>query len=275
MPELPEVETIKRGLELRIVDRTILLITVRNPNLRRRVPTPALRAAAGAKVTSIRRRAKYLIFELDTQRAILIHLGMSGRLSLVAPETPLSKHDHLLFGFEGDIELRYHDVRRFGLVLLLSFAELAVHPLLSHLGPEPLGRGFTTDYLKAKAAKRKIPVKSYLMNSRIVVGIGNIYVNEILFAAGIHPLQPVGEILETEWDALRTAVRKVLRTAIGRGGTTLKDGQFRNASGELGYFQQKLCVYDREGEPCVNCAAEIVRITLCNRSTYYCPICQG
>jgi len=274
MPELPEVETIRRGLQMAICGRTIKQIIVRNPNLRVRVNKQNLNQAVNRSITAINRRAKYLLFKLDDEAHLLIHLGMSGRVSLTRSTDTLLKHDHLIFTFNCDLELRYNDTRRFGLVQYIEPGHLEECQFISKLGPEPLGEDFTVGYLSQKAINRTLPVKKFLMDSRIVVGLGNIYVNEVLFSAGISPLRPAGEITLKEWKNLRNVIRRVLRNAIRLGGTTLADGQYRNVSGELGYFQQTLKVYDRENQQCYNCSENIVRTTLSGRSTYTCKNCQ-
>ena len=270
MPELPEVETTRRGLLPHLVGRTVSDVVVRNPNLRWPVPGDLRRRVRGEKVLAVRRRGKYLLFDFPKGH-LLIHLGMSGRLSLVQDSAPARRHDHFDLLFGAHRALRLTDPRRFGAVLWLPDPAEG-HALLSGLGLEPLEPGFDGKALHARARGRRIAVKQFLMNGRIVVGVGNIYANEALFAAGIHPLRSVARISLARWTRLAAAIRTTLDRAIEAGGTTLRD--FAGADGQLGHFQLQCAVYGREGEPCPRCGARIRAIRQGQRSTFFCPGCQ-
>jgi formamidopyrimidine-DNA glycosylase len=268
MPELPEVETTLRGVSPHLVGRTVREVTVRDRRLRWPV-SKDIHALEGRRVTGARRRGKYLLF--DTQAGtLMIHLGMSGALRIADPETPWRRHDHVAFLLDSGKQLRFHDPRRFGVVLLVAAPE--AHPLLAGLGPEPLEEGFDAAYLKKVCKGRAAPIKAVIMDSRIVVGVGNIYACEALFMAGIHPQAAAGKVSLPRLEKLVGAIREVLLASIEMGGTTLRD--FLNEKGEPGYFAQALRVYDREGEPCRNCGAPVKRIVMSNRSTFFCPKCQ-
>lgn len=269
MPELPEVETTRRGIAPHIQGRRLNGAVVRQPKLRYEVPAELDRYIEGRIVEAVERRGKYLLLRFD-RGGLLIHLGMSGSLRLVPADSPPRTHDHLDILFEGRC-LRFHDPRRFGLVLW-SDGDPADHPLLARLGPEPLSDGFSVDYLQGIAAHRRIAVKSLIMDSHIVVGVGNIYANEALFVAGIHPLRRSDRIAAPRYGALVDAIRAVLSRALEEGGTTLRD--FVREDGEPGYFAQQLKVYGRTGEPCPACGAPIAHRIVAQRSTYYCPRCQ-
>lgn len=276
MPELPEVETIRAGLAGRFSDPRLETIRVRERRLRIPVPVAALEELRGARIGSFGRRAKYLLLPTERGRTIVLHLGMSGRVLVVASGVAAERHDHVLFGLRDDgeepVELRLRDPRRFGLVDVVDTDRLGAHRLFAHLGPEPLGEEFTADYLAARADGRRAPVKSFLMDARIVVGVGNIYASEALWRAGIHPTRAAGRIARKRLEGLREAVRGVLVDAIGAGGTTLRD--FRDSNGNLGYFAIELEAYDREGSPCRRCGEPIRRIVQVGRATYYCAGCQ-
>jgi formamidopyrimidine-DNA glycosylase len=243
---------------------------VRQPSLRWPVPKGLSALLAGRRVEGLARRGKYLLLDVGTG-AVLIHLGMSGSLRLVPADTPPQKHDHLDFLFEGGQAVRFTDPRRFGAVLWTA-APPAEHPLLAHLGPEPLGPAFDGAYLWLRARGRRVAVKALLMDSRVVVGVGNIYANEALFRSRIDPRRPAGRISSLRFERLAEAVREVLTEAIAQGGTTLRD--FVAEDGRPGYFQQQLQVYGRAGRPCVRCAAALREVRLGQRSTVYCPRCQ-
>ncbi len=270
MPELPEVETTRRGLEPHLVGRRIRDVVVRNPNLRWPVPGDLSQRLRGGKIEAVRRRGKYLLFDVN-QGHLLVHLGMSGRLTIVPEELPARKHDHIDVRFEGRKALRLTDPRRFGAMLWLEGAAEG-HALLKHLGLEPLERGFTGKALHASARGRKVAVKLFLMNARVVTGVGNIYANEALFRAGVHPLRSSGRISPQRWDRIAEAVRATLKHAVEKGGTTLRD--FASADGAPGYFLAECAVYGREGKPCVKCRAPIKAVRQGQRSTFYCPRCQ-
>lgn len=270
MPELPEVETTRRGLVPHVVGRTVSDVIVRNPNLRWPVPGDLRRRMRGEKVLAVRRRGKYLLFDFPKGH-LLVHLGMSGRLSLVQDDAPVRRHDHFDLLFGAHRALRLTDPRRFGAVLWLPDPAEG-HALLNGLGLEPLERGFDGKALHERARGRRIAVKQFLMNGRIVVGVGNIYANEALFAAGIHPLRSVARISPGRWHRLAEAIRATLDRAIDAGGTTLRD--FAGADGQLGHFQLQCAVYGREGKPCPRCGAKIRAIRQGQRSTFFCPRCQ-
>lgn len=269
MPELPEVETTLRGVLPHLIGHTITEVDVRERRLRWPVPEEIDRLA-GSVFVSARRRGKYLLFNVG-RGTILVHLGMSGGLRVLDPEVAWKKHDHLALRLDSGKELRFHDPRRFGCVLFCE-GDPEEHPLLRDLGPEPLGEGFSADYLRALAHGRKVSIKQLIMNSQVVVGVGNIYACEALFLAGIHPLREAGKISGARLGRLVAAIRQVLSAAIESGGTTLRD--FLNEDGQPGYFKQSLNVYGREGETCKVCGRPIKRIVQAQRSTFYCGKCQ-
>lgn len=270
VPELPEVETVRRGVSPHLLGRVITGVTVRESRLRWPVPVDLAQRVCGQQVLGVSRRAKYLLVEFD-QGSLMIHLGMSGRLYFVAPNTPVEKHDHLDFALDSDQWLRYSDPRRFGAVLWLE-GEVGNHSLLSHLGPEPLSEDFTGDYLAARAKGRSAAIKTVLMDGRIVVGVGNIYANEALFMAGIRPDRAAGKISLARYRRLVECVQLVLQRAINQGGTTLRD--FVGGDGKPGYFKQELLVYGRAGLPCPQCRGVLKEIRQAQRSTVFCPACQ-
>lgn len=272
MPELPEVEVVCRGLRPLLVGKTLAQVRTSGLSLRLPMPEAALRCCGvGATVVEVRRRAKYLIIVLDNQVRLVIHLGMTGRLGLFPADSPLAAHDHLGVRFTDGLELRFNDTRRFGSIQLLTpEQDETVH--FAALGPEPLLEEFSADYLAGKGARRSQPVKNFLMDGRVVVGIGNIYASEILHEAGISPLKPSNQLSLEEWKALVNQSRSVLRRAIAAGGSTIAD--FANASGRPGYFQLKLKVYGRSGKACLRCGAMVAKVRLAGRSTFYCEGCQ-
>jgi len=269
MPELPEVETTCRGIAPHIIGQTIQQVIVRNPQLRWPVPENLDQTLSGLIVRSVIRRAKYLLFS-TTAGTLLVHLGMSGSLRIVSRDLPAGKHDHIDFIF-GGIVLRYNDPRRFGAVLWTN-APAETHQLLKDLGPEPLLSDFSGDLLYRLSRTRKVPVKSFIMDSHIVVGVGNIYANEALFMAGISPARQAGKVSLARYQQLAECIRVVLQHSIDQGGTTLRD--FVNEAGKPGYFKQQLRVYGRAGKPCINCQQPLTEIRLANRSTVYCSACQ-
>ncbi|MFN7960293.1 MAG: bifunctional DNA-formamidopyrimidine glycosylase/DNA-(apurinic or apyrimidinic site) lyase [Thermoanaerobaculia bacterium] len=273
MPELPEVEVLRRTLEPRLLGQRIESVEVRQVSLREPVAVVALeKAVAGRKILAVRRRSKYLLIDLEGGQTLVIHLGMSGRLTVVPAAEPLEPHEHVSFRLGSASRLRFRDPRRFGLVLALPTAELERDRHFAELGVEPFSPEFSGEGLQAAAQRRRGPVKAFLMDASVVVGVGNIYASEALFQAGVHPLRSVARISRGRWQQLAEAVRQVLARAIEEGGTTLND--FADADGQSGYFQVSLAVYDREGKPCRRCGAAIRRVVLANRSTYYCPRCQ-
>jgi formamidopyrimidine-DNA glycosylase len=270
MPELPEVETARRGISPLVAGQRIARAVVRERRLRRAIPRSFAASVAGQKINDVRRRGKYLL--LDTAGGtLIIHLGMSGSLRVVPADAPPQKHDHVDLQLSNGLALRLRDPRRFGLMVWTGDDPLA-HPLLRALGPEPLSAAFTGDVLLQRSRGRILPVKQFIMDSRVVVGVGNIYANEALFAAGIHPLRHAGEVTRAEYRALAGAIKKVLRRAIAQGGTSLRD--FVDSDGRPGYFQQQLSVYGREGEPCPRCGGAITCLRLGQRATYFCGRCQ-
>ena len=268
MPELPEVEVTRRGLAPRISGRTISGVVVREPRMRWPVPR-GLQRLAGSKVLAVRRRGKYLLVDCGAGHLIL-HLGMSGSLRVLPSGTPALKHDHfdLLLG---DRVLRLRDPRRFGAVLWTRERPEA-HPLLAHLGVEPLSRAFDADALYALTRGARVSVKQFLMDGRRVVGVGNIYASESLFRAGVSPRRRAGKVTRAECAALTREIKLTLREAIRAGGSSLRD--FVGSDGAAGYFQQRYWVYDRGGQPCRRCGTEVKRIVQGQRATYYCPRCQ-
>jgi formamidopyrimidine-DNA glycosylase len=270
MPELPEVETTRRGIEPAIVGQRIERLIVREPRLRWRVPHELAAITAGQRVTSLARRAKYLLFSLPNG-TLIVHLGMSGSLRVLSATTPALVHDHVDIVLESGMCLRFNDPRRFGCVLWTT-EDSHAHPLLRSLGPEPLSAEFTGATLARAAKGRRVAIKQLLMNGQIVVGVGNIYASEALFRAGIRPRRMAGRLKPVEFEALAKSVKQVLREAIRSGGTTLHD--YVNADGMPGYFRQKLFVYERTGEPCRMCKTPIRQFVQGQRSTYFCPTCQ-
>ena len=270
MPELPEVETTRRGLEGRIVGRSLAAWAVHNAALRWPVQLPDV--LAGKRLLSLSRRAKYLLFAFQPG-VVLLHLGMSGSLRLAAGPlgADLRRHDHVEFSFGTGRVLRFNDPRRFGCVLWQP-RQGACHPLLAHLGAEPLSEDLTGHYLKACAKGRRVAVKNFIMDSRILVGVGNIYAAEALFLAGIRPAKAAGRVSLKAYAALAEAIKQVLRQALAVGGTTLRD--FVGSDGRPGYFAQQLNVYGRAGKPCRRCGALLRGQRLGARSTVYCPSCQ-
>ncbi len=274
MPELPEVETIRRHLAAKVCGMVITGVEVRDQRLRRPVETEVLCGLVGRRMVAIGRRGKYLLVHLDDGRTLVLHLGMSGHVVLCPRGAPADKHDHVVFALDSHMELRYNDPRRFGAIMVMDDKTLGEGGGWACLGPEPLGEGLTVRYLQERAAGRRVPVKVFLMDGRVVAGVGNIYANEALYKAGIDPRRSASSLSEAEWQRVRRAIRAVLRAAIRQGGTTLRDEGFRNPAGEGGYFQVRLAVYGREGMPCQRCGLPIVRAVVAGRSTYYCPSCQ-
>lgn len=270
MPELPEVETVRRGLAPHLTGQIVTEVVVRQPRLRWPVPRELAAQLPGQTLRRVERRAKYLLLRTDAGTVIL-HLGMTGRLRLLPANTPLQKHDHADLILASGQCLRFNDSRRFG-TLLWTTEPPEQHSLLQALGPEPFDVIFSGAYLRQRAQGRTPAVKAFIMDNHIVVGVGNIYANEALFAAGISPLRPAGQITEAECERLAVAIREILAEAIQQGGTTLRD--FIGGDGERGYFQQSLRVYDRHGLPCVACGQPIQRCRIGQRATYYCPRCQ-
>lgn len=270
MPELPEVETVCRGMARVLEGRRITRVDVRRPDLRRPFPPDLAERLTGAQVTRIDRRAKYALLHTDRGDAAILHLGMSGRIRL-DPESP-EKHDHVVFETEDGHTLAFNDARRFGSLDITREDALAEHPLMAHLGPEPLGNEFNAGHLARKLAGKIMPIKLALLDQRIVAGLGNIYVCEALFGAGINPACPSGGLAVDQLERLVAEIRAVLVRAIEAGGSSLRD--YAQVNGELGYFQHEWRVYGRESEPCRQCSGPIARIVQGGRSTFYCGNCQ-
>ncbi|MCB1645455.1 MAG: bifunctional DNA-formamidopyrimidine glycosylase/DNA-(apurinic or apyrimidinic site) lyase [Pseudomonadales bacterium] len=269
MPELPEVETTRRGIEPHLLGQRIVGVLVRQPSLRWPVPDDLGQRATGQVIEQVARRAKYLLIQLPTG-SVMIHLGMSGSLRIVPGEAPLKIHDHLDILLSSGQVLRYHDPRRFGSVLWVE--DPLSHELIASLGPEPLESGFSGQHLYERSRGKKTAVKNFLMDSHIVVGVGNIYANESLFLAGIRPDKAAGKVSLAKYELLAAQVRQVLNRAISAGGTTLRD--FLREDGSPGYFKQSLHVYGRGGEPCTNCQRDLKEIRLGQRTTVFCTRCQ-
>ncbi len=270
MPELPEVETTRRGIAPHLTGHRVTRVVVRERRLRWPVPPSLPRSLTGQVIQHVGRRAKYLLLATRAGTVIL-HLGMSGSLRIVLGHEPPGKHDHVDLELDSHRILRFNDPRRFG-ALLWTRSDPSRHRLLRDLGPEPLDESFDGAYLYDSARGRRAPIKQHLMNSRVVVGLGNIYANEALFRAGIHPRRAAGRIALPRMQELTGSVKEVLRDAIELGGTTLRD--FTRSDGTPGHFQLSLDAYGRSGEPCVRCGRPIKRIVLGQRSTYYCGACQ-
>lgn len=273
MPELPEVETIRRGLEPLVKGRKVLEVTVRERRLRERVDSSSLERLRGARWTGIRRRSKFLLLDTDAGWTLLVHLGMTGRLWVAETGRPRHAHEHVVIALQGGRELRFADARRFGLVRVVRSRTIDRDRLLKRLGPEPLAEDLRAEMFYRTTRGRKQPIKSFLMDTRSLAGVGNIYACEALYRCRVHPKRAVGRIGLEVWERLLKNLRDVLQEAIAAGGTTIRD--FQNAEGDAGYFAVSLRVYGRSGEPCSRCAASIRRIVQAGRSTFYCPRCQA
>lgn len=270
MPELPEVETTRRGIAPHLVGQRVTRVTVREARLRWPVPRELARELTGQTLHAVQRRGKYLLLRADTGTVIL-HLGMSGSVRLVSSDTPAGKHEHVDIALGNGLCLRLTDPRRFG-SLHWTRADPLTHPLLADLGPEPLSDEFTGESMLARAQGRKVSVKQFLMDSHTVVGVGNIYASEALFLAGIDPRRAAGRIAARRYERLAAAIKTVLAASIEQGGTTLRD--FSGGDGKPGYFKQHLRVYGREGEPCTACGRPIRLIRQGQRASYLCTQCQ-
>jgi len=271
MPELPEVETTRRGILPHLLGRRIRALNVRESRLRWPIPAEVPSVVQGQWVRSVERRAKYILMGLD-QGTLIGHLGMSGSMRILTGNLPVPrKHDHFDLLMEEGVCLRYHDPRRFG-ALLWTDGPADEHPLLAHLGPEPLTSAFDGDGLYALARQRKTPVKSLIMDNQVVVGVGNIYANEALYAAGIHPLRPARRISKARYASLVDEIKAVLTRSIETGGTTLRD--YVNGEGTPGYFALRLNVYGKSGESCPRCREPIRTVRSGQRGTFFCPRCQ-
>ena len=269
MPELPEVETTRRGIAPYLVGQRVERLVVRQPRLRWPIPAALRKNLPGQSITAVERRAKYLLAHTEAGTALL-HLGMSGSLRILPSDAPAGPHDHVDWHLDSGKLLRFTDPRRFGSQLWQAPGR--VHPLLAGLGPEPLGAEFDGGYLWRRSRGRSAPVKSFVMDQKIVVGVGNIYAAEALFAAGIHPTRAAGSVSLARYERFAAEVRRILHYAITRGGTTLRD--FLNVDGEPGYFEQELFVYGRAGEPCKVCGNAVRSLRSGQRSTFFCRHCQ-
>ena len=270
MPELPEVETTRRGIEPHLKGKHVQQVIIRHRQLRWPVPSIIKTRLKDQKIKSITRRAKYILINTDAG-TLIIHLGMSGSLRILPADTGAEKHDHFDLVLDSGKCLRLRDPRRFGAVLWTE-ADPNQHKLIKSLGPEPLEAGFNSKYLYQQSRQRKVSIKQFIMDSKIVVGVGNIYASEALFIAGIYPTRAAGKISSSEATALVAAIKRVLRAAIKQGGTTLRD--FTRSDGAPGYFAQKLKVYGRAGEPCKKCGKSIQSKVIAQRNTYFCSSCQ-
>ncbi len=270
MPELPEVETTRLGLVPRVVGYPLERVEIRNDRLRWPVDSVALRSCLGQSITAIDRRAKYLLFFWSNQKVMLVHLGMSGSLRLSLPEAPVRPHDHVFWSLNA-LDVRYHDPRRFGSILFTG-DDWQNHPLLLHLGVEPLSSDWNEAYLWQHSRNKQVSIKALLMNQRIVVGVGNIYAQEALFAAGIYPAKPAGQLSHGDVECLVPAVTDQLQHALRVGGSSLRD--YVHGHGETGYFQLQLKVYGRKGKLCPDCGAALQTVRIVGRSTTWCPVCQ-
>ena len=269
MPELPEVETTRLGLAPHLEGRRVTAVTLRRPDLRWPIPPEIRKRLPGQRIEAVRRRAKYLLLDTAAGSALL-HLGMSGSLRVLPATTPPTLHDHVDLGLDSGRVLRFNDPRRFG--CLLWQPPGTTHDLLRDLGPEPLSEAFDGDYLFARSRGRSAPVKTFLMDQRIVVGVGNIYAAEALFAAGISPLRAAGRVSRERYRLLADAAKRILAHAIDRGGTTLRD--FIAPDGAPGYFELELLAYGRGGEPCPTCRRPLKEAAIGQRTTVWCGHCQ-
>ena len=281
MPELPEVETVRRGLQPVMEEHVISHVDVNRPDLRWPFPQNMAERLRGRTVKLLRRRSKYILADLDSGETLIIHLGMSGRMQIDLADTAkfhqdapsLQKHDHVVFHMHGGARIIFNDARRFGAMDLTGTASVEQHWLIDKLGPEPLGNQFDEAYLVSALRKKASPIKSALLDQRVLAGLGNIYVCEILFRTGISPKRKASNLSAVRVASLVPAIRDVLNEAIESGGSSLRD--HRQTNGELGYFQHNFAVYDREGEHCTNdCGSKIFRVVQSGRSSFYCPKCQ-
>jgi formamidopyrimidine-DNA glycosylase len=270
MPELPEVETTLRGIKPHIIHQEIVTVIVRQPRLRWPIPTDLKQQLEGQTLQKLTRRGKYLLFTFPTGTLIL-HLGMSGSLRVLAQAMPPQKHDHVDIGFANQIYLRFTDPRRFG-ALLFTRENPHSHSLLMHIGPEPLSQFFSGDYLWEQASGKKLPVKTFIMDGKILAGVGNIYATEALFQARLHPHKSAGKVTREQYQKLAQAIKTILQKAIKKGGTTLKD--FQHSTGKPGYFRIELQAYGRHQKPCLRCQTYLKAIRIGQRTTVFCPLCQ-
>ena len=274
MPELPEVETVVRGIRAQILDKNVTSVVLRRPALRYPIPRETTSQLPHAKVSKVYRRSKYILIDFANAQTLLLHLGMSGTITFHDLQYEFAKHDHFVLEFaESGLCMCFNDPRRFGIIDLFATAETAQNRYLKILGPEPLEKTWSYDFFQQSLRGKKTNIKSFLMNAKNVVGIGNIYAAESLFLAGIHPLRIADSLREKEAKALHAAVRKVLQKAIRAGGSSLRD--FRQTDGSLGYFSMQFAVYGREGEDCKTCGTKIENTKISGRSSFFCPKCQS
>ena len=276
MPELPEVEVICQGLKPHIIGKYIQNIYCSGKQLRTTLDCEEMRRELrGQQIVSLSRRAKYMILRMKNGATLILHLGMTGNMGIFKQETALKKHDHICWLLDNEQEMRFNDTRRFGAVHLLPAenAKQLEKTFFSAIGPEPFARGCNTAYLLKRSAKRSQAVKSFIMDSHVIAGIGNIYANEALFRAAIHPARSASTLSEKEWKRLLTVIRKTLKHAIRCGGSSISD--FINASGEGGYFQMNFQIYGKTGEACTVCGERIEKTVLGGRASFFCPICQA
>lgn len=280
MPELPEVETVRRGLLPVLEGHVIETAQVNRPDLRFPLPEGMADRLTGKTVQTLRRRSKYILADLSSGETLLIHLGMSGRMLISGAmlgefhhdHPAAQKHDHVILTMDSGAQVTFNDARRFGSMDLMPTARWQAHRLLADLGPEPLGNAFNEAYLRARLENRQTPIKAALLDQTVVSGLGNIYVCEVLHRAKIAPTRLAGDLTPKQTAALVPLIREVLTEAIEAGGSSLRD--YRQTDGELGYFQHTFRVYDREGEPCTTCGTPILRLVQSGRSSFYCPNCQ-
>lgn len=282
MPELPEVETVMKGLQPFLTGAEILGLEVRSPQLRIPIPARKLKALMGVPVVKLERRAKYILVHFTNKKTMIVHLGMTGSFTVYPPKKQadilLDRHDHLVITTDKNVKIIYRDPRRFGMIDVVDTDKMSSYKPLQILGPEPLDKNFTASVLKANLSNRKIAIKVAIMDQKVVVGVGNIYASEALFLAGISPTTQANEVTDQKLALLVDKIKFILNAAIKSGGSTLRD--YRNVGGESGYFQFNFSVYDREGEACpvCHCSIEktggIQRIVQAGRSTFFCKTCQ-
>ncbi|MFW6264542.1 MAG: bifunctional DNA-formamidopyrimidine glycosylase/DNA-(apurinic or apyrimidinic site) lyase [Bacillota bacterium] len=273
MPELPEVETIVRGLRGLIKNTIIIDVIVREPRI---IAFPELdlfeEMLKDREIIDVQRRGKYILIELESNKTMVIHLRMTGRLLVKEKETDYDKHSHVIFQLDNNYDLRFHNVRKFGRIYLIDSDNYEEAGGLVNLGPDPLEKNFTSDYFRESIKKRKTNIKSLLLNQSFIAGLGNIYVDESLFLAGILPSRKADSLSDSEIEKLYYSIKKVLKKAIKAGGTSFSD--YRNAQNKKGYFQNELNVYQRDGKECYNCGGKIEKSKVAGRGTHYCPVCQ-
>ena len=272
MPELPEVETLRRGIHATIEGHVISEIRAYREDLRFPIPKSLTKVLTGRRLVAVGRRAKYLLWQFEHGWTMLMHLGMSGSVR-INPDSVRGKHDHLCIKTKEGVLLRYNDPRRFGYVALEPEVDLSESRFFKLLGPEPLEQEFSPCYAYTRAKNKNRSIKALIMDQNFVVGVGNIYASEALFSAGIHPRQPAKSLDEKEWHKLVKAIKVVLNAAIQAGGSSLKD--YKKSDGSLGYFQHQWSVYGRKSQPCLYCGEAIMRIVMIGRATYFCPSCQS